>query len=163
VVALLGVGGYFLDRHGERQTRADGVTLSYIERYAADPVLDARMVLYAFWLEQPDFLAHARTNPIPPAQYAYFVETRFREFSDADSLRRSLITLDNFFDEMLFCRADDVCNTDRLDSYFCPEIQRHAEIYGAFYAVIRTDLVEEGFGVGVSRLAEACAARGTVP
>lgn len=158
VAALAGVAAYFGDRWFERRNAAQTASLSYIERYAADPVLEARMALYAFWLEQEDFLAFAAENTIPPGQYRYFVDTRFDEYSRPDDIRRALIALDSFFDELQFCRGAAVCQTATLDAYFCTEVTRHNAIYAAFYDVMRADLGESGFGRGVEAYATTCAA-----
>jgi hypothetical protein len=157
IAALAGVGAYFADRWTDRRNAAQTASLSYIERYAADPVLEARMALYEFWLEQEDFLAFAAENRIPPDQYQYFVETRFDEYSRPDDIRRALIAMDSFFDELAFCRGASVCETETLDAYFCVEVSRHEAIYAAFYDVMRGDLGESGFGQGVEDYAAICA------
>lgn len=74
-VALISAGKYFYDKAEVAAHEARTRSISYIESYGVDPVLEAREALYTFWAGQPELIKIFGNQALSERQYKTMLYT----------------------------------------------------------------------------------------
>lgn len=156
VAAMAGVGRYFYDKvesaDHERRARA----ISYIERYADATMLEARQMLYEFWVVQPDLVQVLRAEEISARSYRSMLQASvFRHNADLP-IQKALLQLDSFYSQLSYCRSGELCDAGILDAYFCRSARKDAVAYAPFFARLHDRSGDLQLGSGLAEFAAAC-------
>jgi hypothetical protein len=156
LVALFGVWKFFADRSAAAVAEERVRSLSYIERFAADDMVEARADLAGFWRSYPEFAAQVREEALTQREYAGFVAAAYPAYGDRTSVDAGLFRMLVFFDEVAYCRDAGLCDVAILDSYFCGHAVRQARVYGPFYERMSAEIGARRMDAGLQVLAAEC-------
>jgi hypothetical protein len=156
-VAIFGVWKFFADRSAAELADARARSLSYIERFAADEMVEARADLADFWRSYPELAAWVREGQLTEREYVNFVATAYPAYGDRAAVDAALFRILVFFDEVAYCRDAGLCDVAILDSYFCGHAVRQARVYGPFYERMSAEIGARRMDAGLQDLAAHCA------
>ena len=157
-VALFGVGKYFLDQaaagRAERKSRA----LDFVAAYAGDDLVATRVALYDFWRNHSEFVGFAQADGVSERAYGMFVRAALAEPEQSQPLQEALFRLANFYEQVGYCRASELCDAAILDRYFCGRIRAEWVAYAPFFARMGAATGYAEFGQAIGEYAAQCSA-----
>ena len=156
VVALFGVWKFFADRDALAIAETRTRSLSYMERFAGEDMIQARASLTQFWRSHPEFAAYVREEKLTEREYSNFVAVAYSNYAERPALDAALFRLLVFFDELEYCRHAELCDKVILHSYFCKFAVRQAKVYGPFYTRMSAEIGAQDMDGELRNLAAAC-------
>ncbi|MDX1170771.1 hypothetical protein GOL87_28100 [Sinorhizobium medicae] len=156
---FFGVYKYYSDIEMTRQIEARKQALSYVERYGATELRNHRQEALEFWLKHSDVVTHIRKQGASEDAYRAFFFAALDHDQSSKTLLNALYAMNNFYDQVAFCRESRVCDEEVIDAYFC----ENANIFFTTYDPIFDSLGQMSgvadFGRGARELAKPCASR----
>ena len=156
-VLLFAVIQYTIDTVRTDRTNARTASISYIERFSKEEVLDARLALVRFWNEREDIgrlcVGTAGGDSLPRESCIAIIP----EMLEADTTTMThLKRIGYFFDELYYCYDTEVCDREVVETFFCPYAIGNEDLY--FQSLRSSDA--EVFGrdlyTGIQELAATC-------
>jgi hypothetical protein len=157
LAVIFGLFKYFSDIEIARHIEAQKQALKYVEQYGATQLQGHRQELFRFWLKHSDVVEFIAKHGASRDAYRSFFFTALGQEKSPTDLVNTLYDINNFYDQVVFCRSSSVCDQEIIDAYFCKD----AAIFAKTYDPILESLGEMSgvaeMGRGAKELAKPCA------
>lgn len=156
VVVLFGIPGYFVQQSQQAQSKRIDSTLQYISLYQTDRISNAREELISSWFQYANKVKLMNEQGVSNAVLRHMVASMIEasvERDPVDNLQRSLLTINDFYNQLQTCVSSNACDQTTAGTYFSAEAKQMNRLYGEWFVKARGDLSIVDLGIGLEKIA----------
>lgn len=152
-VAVFAAAQYSIDIYRSKIDSRRLEAISYIERYAEDEMLNARMDLLQFWRERGEFAELVSSGAVSAENYGYFL---LDQLDQDEPARAAAMRIGYFLDELYFCYLSRTCDRSMILEYFCPQAIGQERGYFRYLREHDARLIGRDLYTGAKELSSIC-------
>ncbi|WP_425051750.1 hypothetical protein [Psychromarinibacter sp. S121] len=152
-VAVFAAAQYSIDIYRSKIDSRRLEAISYIERFAEDEMLNARMELLQFWRERGEFAELVSTGAVSADNYGFFL---IEQLDKEETARAATMRIGYFLDELYFCYQSRTCDRSMVLEYFCPQAIGQERGYFRYLREHDARLIGRDLYTGAKELSSIC-------
>lgn len=155
IVVIGGVPAYFYQQVQQDEARRVANTLEYIRLYQGERITSSREQLALSWFRYSNSLGAINAQGISSAMLDHMVRSMIDasiERDDKENLRRALLVLNDFYNQLAVCIESESCDLTSARTYFAGEATQLSELYGGWFEHTRSTLSIPDLGAGIEML-----------